>query len=101
MRGQVRTERDKVAYYRSELRDLNDEAEVVVGGVAFENLSNVRSRFQELILKADVGIIDVAWLLKEEHTARISEITKGRLKEMKALDDEFQEVRSGAKDRKR
>jgi len=101
MRRQVRSERDRVASYQSELRLLNDEAEEVVGGVAFENFSNVRKRFYDLILKADVGIIDVAWLRKEEHTTRINELTKGRLNEIRTLDDEFQEVRSGTENQAR
>ena len=98
MRAQVRSEKDKIAGYHANLQLLNDEAEAVVGGVAFENFSNVRRRFYDLVLKADVGIIDVAWLRKEEHTSRITELTKGRLNDMRILDDEFQEVRSGPRD---
>ncbi|MCP4677056.1 MAG: tetratricopeptide repeat protein [Deltaproteobacteria bacterium] len=97
MRKQVLTERDRVSDYHAELRLLDTEAEEVIGGVTFENFSNVRKRFQKLIVKADVGIIDVAWLRKEEHTSRINELTKGRLNDIKNLDDEFQEVR-GDKD---
>lgn len=91
----VGAERDHVASYETELRGLDDTAEEVVGGVAFENFANVKKRFHELVLKADVGIIDVAWLKKEEHTSRITELTKSRLHEIKVLDDEFQEVKSG------
>ncbi len=98
MRKQVLTERSRVSDYHAELRLLDTEAEEVIGGVTFENFSNVRKRFQKLIIKADVGIIDVAWLRKEEHTSRINELTKGRLKDIKNLDDEFQEVR-GDKDK--
>lgn len=101
MQRQVHSEKDRVVNYQSELRLLRDEAEEVVGGVAFENFSNVRKRFYDLILKADVGIIDVAWLRKEEHTTRINELTKGRLNEIRTLDDEFQEVRSGTENQAR
>jgi tetratricopeptide (TPR) repeat protein len=98
MRRTVRGERDRVAGYHADLRILGDESEEVVGGVAFENFSSVRNRFHEMILQADVGIIDVAWLRKEEHTARITELTKGRIDEIKVLEDEFQEVRSNEAD---
>jgi tetratricopeptide (TPR) repeat protein len=94
IRVQVRAERDRIGGYNSDLLALSDEAEEVVGGVAFENFTSVRKRFRDLVLKADVGIIDVAWLKKEEHTSRISEFTQSRLEEIKRLDDEFQEVRS-------
>jgi TolA-binding protein len=93
IRRQVYAERDRIAGYYNELSAVGSEAETVVGGVAFENFSSVRKRFHELVLKADVGIIDSAWLRKESHTARISELTGDRLKNIKRLDDEFQEVK--------
>jgi TolA-binding protein len=92
MRTLVKAESDRVAGYRAELLSLNEEAEEVIGGVTFANFTNVRKRFHELILKADVGIIDVAWMRKEEHGTRRNELTKDRLTEIKALDDEFHEV---------
>jgi hypothetical protein len=92
MRKLVQAESDRVAGYRAELVSLNDEAEEVIGGVTFANFTNVRKRFYELILKADVGIIDVAWMRKEEHGTRRNELTRNRLNEIKALDDEFHEV---------
>ena len=88
----VRTERERVTRYRAELLVLNREAEEVVGGVTFQNFSNVRKRFHDLILKADVGIIDVAWMRKEEHKARGATLTRDRLKEVRHLDEEFNEV---------
>ncbi len=101
MKQQVRTEREHVTDYHAELRLLDTEAEEVVGGVAFENFSTVRKRFHDLVLKADVGIIDVAWLRKEEHTSRINDLTKGRLNDIKILDEEFQEVKSGGESQAR
>jgi TolA-binding protein len=92
IRAQVNQERDRIAGYYTELSSLGGEAETVVGGVTFESFSAVRKRFHELVLKADVGIIDVAWLRKEAHTGRISELTSERLKDIKRLGDEFQEV---------
>lgn len=91
---EVDAERMHVDKYRTELAGLNKEAEEVVGGVTYENFSGVRSKFHDMILKADVGIIDVAWLRKEEHVSRNKELTKERLKEIRALDDEFREVKS-------
>ncbi|MFO8073670.1 MAG: tetratricopeptide repeat protein [Polyangia bacterium] len=98
MRAQVKREKDRLKRYRSEIQALNDEAEQVVGGVTYENFSSVRKRFHDLLLKADVGIIDVAWMRKEEHSDRISELTKARLSEIKRLDEEFQEVRDKEKE---
>jgi TolA-binding protein len=95
IRRQVLAEREHVKGYRTELSALGDEAEEVVGGVTFENFSNVRTRFHNLILKADVGVIDVAWERKEEHKDRGSTFNKDRLAEIQNLDREFEEVKSG------
>jgi TolA-binding protein len=93
IRRQVNHERDQVAGYHRDLGILADDAEQVVGGVTFENFSKVRQRFHELLLKADVGIIDVAWLRKEGHNERIRTLTRSRLNEVNWLDEEFREVR--------
>jgi TolA-binding protein len=95
IRRQVDAEREHVKGYRTELATLNGEAEEVVGGVTFENFSNVRKRFHNLLLKADVGIIDVAWKRKEEHKDRGLTFNKDRLAEIQNLDREFEEVKSG------
>jgi tetratricopeptide (TPR) repeat protein len=95
MRQQVGAEKNQVAAYRKQLVMLSEEAEEVVGGVAFENFLNVRNRFYDLVLKADVGIIDVVWLLKEEHTNRITNLSKARVDEIKRLDEKFHEVKTG------
>ncbi|MCU0661403.1 MAG: tetratricopeptide repeat protein [Myxococcota bacterium] len=94
MRQLVSSERDAVVTYKSDLVVLGDEAQTVVGDITYANFSNVRRKFQDLILKADVGIIDVAWLRKEEHSSRRDELTKERLQDIRILDDEFQEVRT-------
>jgi tetratricopeptide (TPR) repeat protein len=95
IRRQVLAEREHVKQYRAEFTALNEEAEEVVGGVTFENFSNVRVRFHNLILKADVGVIDVAWMRKEEHRERGSSYNKQRLMEIQNLDQQFEEVKSG------
>ncbi len=100
IRRQVNFERDQVAGYHRELGTIGDEAEQVVGSVTFANFSNVRKRFHELLLKADVGIIDVAWSRKEGHSERIRGLTKARLNEINWLDDEFREVQSQEKPQK-
>lgn len=94
IREQVNQEKTKIVTYTASLGGLGDEAEDVVGGVAFENFTSVRKRFHDLVLKADVGIIDVAWLRKEEHTSKITELTQGRVREIKRLDNEFQDLGS-------
>ncbi len=92
MRRVVEEERNKLAGYREALGSLTAEAEDVVGTVAFMNFDGVRRRFYDLVLRADVGRIDVAWARREEHRMRIDMLTRERARELQAIDDEFREV---------
>jgi tetratricopeptide (TPR) repeat protein len=92
MRQVVDEESVNVAGYRERLATLETEAEEVVGGVTYENFRNVRQRFYDLVLRADVGRIDVAWQEREEHRMRVDMLTRERNREIQALDDEFREI---------
>jgi hypothetical protein len=52
----------------------------------------VPDRFYELVLRADLGTIDIAWARREDHRLRIDSLTRGRARELQALDDEFRDV---------
>ena len=78
--------------YRRELAVLEGETEEVISVVAYENFEDVRHRFYDLVLRADVGRIDVAWAEREEHRLRVDMLTRERTREIGALDDEFADI---------
>lgn len=82
----------KLTGYRDALVNLDTETEDVVGGLSHANYQQVQRRFYELVLKADVGVVDVGWAEREEHRTRIEMLTKDRARSMQALDDEFKEI---------
>ena len=82
----------KLEGYRNGLAALDTESEDVVGGISFANYKQVQQRFYELVLKADVGIVDVGWAEREEHRTRIEMLTRERARSLQALDDEFREI---------
>jgi TolA-binding protein len=92
LKQSVDAESRNVEGYRQQLGTLETEAEDVVGGVTFANFSLVRARFYDLVLRADVGTIDVSWAEREEHRTRVEMLTRSRATEIRALDDEFQEI---------
>jgi TolA-binding protein len=92
MRGALATETTNVEGYRGQLAQLEADAEDVVGGVTYNNFLAVKQRFYELVLRADVGTIDVSWADREEHRMRVEILTRERAREIQALDDEFQEI---------
>ncbi len=82
----------KLDGYKQRLGDLERESEDVIGGITFENYRRVQQRFYDLVLRADVGRIDVSWAEREEHRMRVEMLTRERVRDTQALDDEFREI---------
>ena len=78
--------------YRAALRSLEGETEDVVGAITCLNFNRVHDRFYDLVLRADVGKVDVAWARREDHRVRIDTLTRERARELQSLDDEFRDV---------
>jgi hypothetical protein len=81
-----------VVTYRESLAALEGETEEVIGAIAHQNFMDVRDRFYDMVLRADVGRVDVAWAEREEHRLRVDMLTRERQREMQVLDDEFSDI---------
>ena len=67
----------------------------VAGAITYDGFQQVAKRFYEIIVRADVGIIDVAWALKDEKTREVSRLVQQQKLDLKLLDSEFQQVLGG------
>ena len=56
---------------RPSLEKLMKEARGVVGAVAKRNFEHVRDRLMNIVLRADVGITEEAWEVREEQRTRV------------------------------
>jgi TolA-binding protein len=92
MKQVMSAETTNIEGYQKQLGTLETDAEDVVGSVTYANFSTVRRRFYDLVLRADVGTIDVSWADREEHRMRVELLTRERAREIQALDDEFKEI---------
>ena len=92
MRKVIGEEKIKLDGYRTRLGELQTESEQVVGGVALLNFRAVRQRFYDLVLRADVGVIDVAWAVREMHRTNAEQLTRERVRAIQALEDEFRDI---------
>ena len=92
MRAEVDEESGRIEGYRRELGELETEAEEVVGAVTYMNFQRVQHRFYDLVLRADVGRIDVSWAEREEHRMRVEMLTRERSQQLRQLDDDFREI---------
>lgn len=73
-------------------QQYDSESREVGSGVAHAGFQNVLNRLYSVVVQADVGIIDVAWALKQEKTDSLSRLVRDQKGELKGLDQEFTEV---------
>ncbi|HQJ59978.1 MAG TPA: hypothetical protein PKV35_03220, partial [bacterium] len=81
IRVSYENERNNLNEYKSELFEIKREITEMAALAMYSNINRVKSSFSDLILQADLGIIDVAWEKKEEATSE-----KLKLKTQKALE---------------
>lgn len=74
------------------LDELDQLARLVVGQAAMANFIEVRDRLKSIVLRADVGIVQEAWELREEQRTRVLNLQRERAREEQSLNDELREV---------
>jgi len=92
LRSRVQGERRLMQDYSGALGGVQDETKNLVGRIAFKSFRDVRVQFYRLVLKADVGIIDVAWQRKRERLDKIQQLSAQKAADGAAMDEEFRSV---------
>ncbi len=78
--------------YASDLDALDQQARLLIGEVAMKNFGLVRDRLKSVVLRADVGIVQQAWEVREEQRHRVRNLQRERAREEQNLNDELREV---------
>ena len=92
MQSKVEAERVKINGYNMTLGAYDVEAHDLVGQVAKRNFGFVRDKLRGIILRADVGITEQAWEVREEELDRVHNLQTERAREEQLLDEELREV---------
>ncbi len=92
LREQVLLEQQLIEGYTRDTENVTGETRNLVGRIAFDSFKRVRQSFYDLVLKADVGVVDVAFQRKQDKTSQIQKLAAQKDRELKQLDDEFKEV---------
>lgn len=89
----VRLEREKRAVEAEKSRYLTTRSEVskTAGDIAANFWAYVYGRIRELVMNADLGMVDIAWLRKDERSKELSETIEERKKERDVLEQDFQQ----------
>ena len=85
----VEEERVALVAEAKALDDIQSDGRELLGRLAFRSFSAVREQFYRLVLKADVGIVDIAWARKRERVEKIQQLSMQKSAELQQLDDDF------------
>jgi tetratricopeptide (TPR) repeat protein len=93
LQQKIDAEKANVATYQQQLDGYDNEARDLVGHVAQRNFGLVRDRLRGIVLRADVGITEQAWEVREEELDRVRSLQGERARQEQLLDEELKEVR--------
>jgi uncharacterized membrane protein len=82
-------EKSELESARGKLTGIMSESESLGGGLAYAMLSKITDRFYDLVVQSDVGLVDVAWGLKDERTNAVSKLINQQKLELKSVEDDF------------
>ena len=74
------------------LGSIMEASKSMGGGLAQAMFTKVADKFYDLVVRSDVGIIDVSWGLKDQKTQAVTRLTNQKSLELKALDEDFRKV---------
>ena len=92
VQNKVEAERVKINGFNMTLGAYDVEAHDLVGQVAKRNFGFVRDKLRGIVLRADVGITEQAWEVREEELDRVHNLQTERAREEQLLDEELREV---------
>jgi tetratricopeptide (TPR) repeat protein len=93
LQQKIETERGNIAKYQQTLDGYDNEARDLVGRVAQRNFGLVRDKLRGIVLRADVGVTEQAWEVREEELDRVHSLQSERSRQEQLLDEELKEVR--------
>lgn len=92
LREGLEAERGNLKSAEEKLTALTTESQDVGGGLAQTIVGRVKDRFYDVVVQSDVGLIDVAWGLKDDKTEKLSKLITQQKNELKALDEDFRDI---------
>jgi len=78
--------------YGKDVGNVSGDAQQLVGRMAYDSFRRVRRQFYDLVLKADVGVVDTAFTRKQSQTTGIQKVASQKEEELRNLEQDFQPV---------
>ena len=85
-------ERTNLAKYKADLAADEAESRAIGGTVLGASFKSVKAKFYDIVIRTDVGSVDVAWSEKEDVDDDLKRFNLSRSRELKQLKDEFHDI---------
>jgi hypothetical protein len=92
VRATLAQDRAELAACKAELGGHEAEARSIGGGVLAATEQTVKAKFYDIVIRTDVGNVDVSWSQKEDSDDDLKRLNLSRQRELKQLKDEFKDI---------
>jgi len=100
VRSSIAEEKAQLAAYKQEFTNYEIESRGLGGEVLALSFQNVSNKFYDILVRSDVGIVDVAWSLKEGAETTLKRLNLDQARERRTLDSNFADVIRDIRDAK-
>ena len=97
----ISQERANVDDYKTELAELRGRVARSAATILGASFKNVKAKFYDVIVRTDVGTVDVAWSQKEDADDDLKRLNLSQQRDLKQLKDEFKDILDGRRRRRR
>jgi tetratricopeptide (TPR) repeat protein len=97
IRDSMVEEKARLVAYKREFSNYGVESRDLGGQVLATSFDAVTGKFHDILIRSDVGVVDVAWSRKESTDEHKRRVTLDQARERKILDSEYSEVIEAAR----
>lgn len=92
VRRQIMDEADRLRSYGEQSKASASQTRGLIGSIAYQSFQKVLRRFYDAMVKAEVGIVDIAWTRKQRQTERIQTLATQQSNSLQELKRNFKEA---------
>jgi len=92
VRTDLLAEKARLAAYKREFVTYEAESRELGGVILDVSFGEVKRKFYDVLVRSDIGVVDVAWSQKEAIDEAAQKLSLDRLRELRTLRDEFRDI---------
>jgi hypothetical protein len=89
VKAALERQKSDIEAYKKELAEQEAQSKTVGGTVLGQSFRDVKAKFYDVIVRADIGNIDVSWSRRQASEDELKRLTLQEQREAKQISDEF------------